>query len=150
MNEEKTGCPYRVVTGFLDDNQGEIRLVKDRKLSGKVEHTGIGADQPVPLVQVVQREKQFPVVHAAEPRINPADGNQICLGHAKPESLNDGIREVLVQCEAGHVSGGPLETSILFELLFEIDTVLQRVGTSKRIDSCKLFHRKPPVPQSID
>lgn len=46
------------------------------------------------------------------------DGGQSSLGHTKPESLNNRVRKILVQCEAGQVSRNPLETGIPFELLF--------------------------------
>lgn len=53
---------------------------------------------------------------------------------------------ILVQSQAGQVSRGPLETGIPFELLFEVDAVLQRVGTGKRVDADELFHGESPIP----
>ncbi len=52
------------------------------------------------------------------------NGGQSSLGYTKPESLNDGVRKILVQSETSQVSRGPLETGIPFEPLFEVDAVL--------------------------
>ncbi len=63
MHEEQAGGPDGVVPGLLNDDQRQIRLVKDRELSGQVEHAGIGADQAIPLSKVIQRKQELPIIH---------------------------------------------------------------------------------------
>ena len=44
------------------------------------------------------------------------------------------VSEILVQREASHASGNPLEPDAMLELLFQVDAVLQGIRTGKGID----------------
>lgn len=139
MDQEEPSSPEGIMPCLLDDDQGQVGLVEHCQLPRQVEHSGIGADQAVPLAQVMERKEQLPIIHSAQSWIDLADRDQVGLWHTDPECLDDGVRKILVQRETGHASGNPLEPDVVLELLFEVDAVLQGVRTGKGIDSGKLF-----------
>jgi len=53
MNQKEASSSDGVVASLLDNHQCEVCLMKNGKLSGQVEHAGVGADQAIPLLEVM-------------------------------------------------------------------------------------------------
>lgn len=81
--------------------------MNDGELAGQIQHPRVCTDQTLPNAEMVQRQQKLPIVHLPEPWIDTANGNQLCLGDAEPERIDNGVRNVFVQSEADHSSGGP-------------------------------------------